>query len=165
MQRVVIKLAYISIATANKYISDEAWNELADGEKEKHIESASSRLDRVSFRTDNASTSYPRFNANNSNPAKGKLSLVVSCLALAYMKNQVRAEGIKAEDLPIREKVIEIASLRESTKDSFSSIVLDLPDAPLHVQSLLAEYASHVHPAFRVNTARPINYIFEDGDD
>lgn len=158
-------MAYITLAKANGLINDSTWSALTDDQKDERLSEASERLDRVAFKTDTASTSYPRFNAGGSpsTPAKGKLVSIAARLALAYAKAEVRASGLSVSDLPVVEKQIKIATIEEREKKSFSSIVFDAPDLPLEIQASLASLARYVHPDFREVSAKRIKYI--DGDD
>ena len=154
-------MAYITRASADKFIDDSNWTALSDDEKESYLSEASARLDRVSFKTDNASTTYPRFNAGGSpsTPAIGRLAFIVARLTLAYASGDVRAEGLKLSDLPVVEKNIKVGPIEEREKKSYASIVLDAPDLPLEIQALLCAFARHVHPDFRHVSARPIKYL------
>lgn len=159
-------MAYITRTTADKHISDSTWSALTDDQKETRLSEASERLDRVAFRSDSPSTSFPRHNAgaSPSTPAKGKLAFIAARLALAYAKSEVRASGPSLDDLPVTERRIIAGPVEENVKKSFSSVVFDAPDLPLEIQTMLASsFARYVHPEFRKATAKAIKYL--DGDD
>ena len=156
---------YITRAVADGYLDDPVWDALSNDQKEEHITSASNRLDRLSFKADTSATSYPRHSTSPSGKsATGRLAFIVARLAQAYAVEEVRVEGLGLRDLPTKGKNVEIGPIKEGTKETYSSIVLDGPDLPLEIQSMLAPFCSHVNPLFRASISKPLKYLGPDDD-